>query len=75
MVKLLYSIFNMEGCGFAQIAAFVVQIRRLEDHTPLPLVTVGDIGVKFGNGGYNTMDNGLLRFDHLRIPRENMLMK
>jgi len=57
------------------VHAFVVQIRSLEDHTPLPLVTVGDIGVKFGNAGYNTMDNGLLRFDHLRIPRENMLMK
>lgn len=42
---------------------------------PLPKVTVGDIGVKFGNGGYNSMDNGLLRFDHVRIPRENMLMK
>jgi acyl-CoA oxidase len=47
----------------------------LDDHIPLPNVTVGDIGVKFGNGGYNSMDNGLLRFDHVRIPRENMLMK
>jgi alkylation response protein AidB-like acyl-CoA dehydrogenase len=56
-------------------AAFIVQIRSLDDHTPLPNVTVGDIGVKFGNGGYNSMDNGLLRFDHVRIPRENMLMK
>lgn len=56
-------------------AAFIVQIRSLEDHTPLPNVTVGDIGVKFGNGGYNTMDNGFLRFDHVRIPRENMLMR
>lgn len=52
-----------------------MQIRSLEDHTPLPNVTVGDIGVKFGNGGYNTMDNGFLRFDHVRIPRENMLMR
>ncbi|CAK9217123.1 unnamed protein product [Sphagnum troendelagicum] len=57
------------------VHAFIVQIRSLEDHTPLPNVTVGDIGVKFGNGGYNSMDNGLLRFDHVRIPRENMLMK
>lgn len=58
-----------------QFAAFIVQVRSLEDHTPLPRVTVGDIGVKFSNGGSNTMDNGLLRFDHVRIPRENMLMK
>ena len=35
-------------------------------------VTVGDIGPKFGNIGN---DNGYLRFNNLRIPRENMLMK
>lgn len=57
------------------VHAFIVQIRSLEDHQPLPGVTVADIGVKFGNGGYNTMDNGLLRFDHVLIPRENMLMR
>jgi len=33
---------------------------------------VGDIGPKFG---FATIDNGFLRFDHVRIPRENMLMK
>ena len=55
--------------------AFIIQIRSLEDHQPQPGVTVADIGVKFGNGAYNTMDNGLLRFDHVRIPRENMLMR
>ncbi|EFJ35164.1 hypothetical protein SELMODRAFT_438464 [Selaginella moellendorffii] len=57
------------------IHAFIVQIRSLDDHKPLPGVTVADIGVKFGNAGYNTMDNGLLRFDQVRIPRNNMLMK
>jgi len=35
-------------------------------------ITVGDIGPKFG---YDMMDNGFLRFSHVRIPRENMLMK
>ncbi|KAJ9556111.1 hypothetical protein OSB04_010725 [Centaurea solstitialis] len=35
----------------------------------------GDIGLKFGNGAYNTMDNGVLRFDHVRIPRDQMLMR
>ncbi len=64
------------GLGLLNLgAAFIAQIRSLDDHIPLPNVTVGDIGVKFGNGGYNSMDNGLLRFDHVRIPRENMLMK
>lgn len=42
---------------------------------PLPGVTVGDIGMKFGNGAYNTMDNGVLRFDHVRIPRKQMLTR
>jgi alkylation response protein AidB-like acyl-CoA dehydrogenase len=35
-------------------------------------VTVGDIGPKMG---YNAIDNGFLRLDNVRIPRENMLMK
>lgn len=57
------------------VHAFIVQIRSLEDHQPLPGVTVADIGTKFGSGAYNTMDNGLLRFDHVRIPRKQMLMR
>lgn len=57
------------------VHAFIVQIRSLEDHQSLPGVTVADIGMKFGNGAYNTMDNGLLRFDHVRIPRKQMLMR
>ena len=69
---------------------FLVQLRSLEDHTPLPgfniypLVTkilfdffwaginVGDIGPKFG---YFGMDNGYLQLEHVRIPRDQMLMK
>jgi len=52
-----------------------VQLRSLEDHSPLPGVTLGDIGGKFGSGAYNSMDNGVLRFDHVRIPRDQMLMR
>ncbi|CAG9467403.1 unnamed protein product [Pedinophyceae sp. YPF-701] len=51
---------------------FVVQIRDLETHLPLPGVTVGDIGPKLGYGG---VDNGFLRLNHVRIPRVNMLMR
>lgn len=51
---------------------FFVQLRSLEDHKPMPGIIVGDIGPKFG---YNTNDNGFLRFDNYTIPRENMLMK
>ena len=52
-----------------------MQLRSLDDHTPLPGVTLGDIGGKFGSGAYNSMDNGVLRFDHVRIPRDQMLMR
>ena len=33
---------------------------------------MGDIGPKLG---YDSMDNGFLRFHHVRIPRDNMLMR
>jgi hypothetical protein len=52
--------------------AFIVQIRDLKTHMPLPGVTVGDVGPKFG---LNTLDNGFALFDHVRIPHENMLAK
>ncbi|KAG8662289.1 peroxisomal acyl-coenzyme A oxidase 1 [Manihot esculenta] len=57
------------------VHGFIVQLRSLDDHMPLPGITVGDIGMKFGSGAYNTMDNGVLRFDHVRIPRNQMLMR
>ncbi|XP_034197728.1 putative peroxisomal acyl-coenzyme A oxidase 1.2, partial [Prunus dulcis] len=57
------------------VNGFIVQLRNLDDHLPLPGITVGDIGMKFGNGAYNSMDNGVLRFDNVRIPRDQMLMR
>ncbi|ONK59136.1 uncharacterized protein A4U43_C08F3360 [Asparagus officinalis] len=57
------------------VHGFIVQLRSLDDHLPLPGITIGDIGTKFGNGAYNTMDNGVLRFDNVRIPRDQMLMR
>ncbi|KAJ6415716.1 hypothetical protein OIU84_004496 [Salix udensis] len=57
------------------VHGFIVQLRSLDDHMPLPGITIGDIGMKFGNGAYNTMDNGVLTFDHFRIPRNQMLMR
>lgn len=51
---------------------FVVQIRDMKTHEPLPNVQVGDIGPKFG---YNTMDNGFLLFNHVKIPHTNMLAR
>ncbi|XP_029456328.1 peroxisomal acyl-coenzyme A oxidase 1 isoform X1 [Rhinatrema bivittatum] len=52
--------------------AFIVPIRHLGTHEPLPGVIVGDIGPKFG---FDEIDNGFLKLDNIRIPRENMLMK
>lgn len=51
---------------------FVVQIRDLKTHAPLPGIQVGDIGPKLG---FNGVDNGWLRFDHVKIPRDAMLMR
>eukprot|EP01120_Amphizonella_sp_Union-15-10_P011145 TRINITY_DN4654_c0_g1_i3.p1 TRINITY_DN4654_c0_g1~~TRINITY_DN4654_c0_g1_i3.p1 ORF type:complete len:532 (-),score=72.37 TRINITY_DN4654_c0_g1_i3:76-1671(-) len=51
---------------------FIVQIRDLVDHLPLPGVQVGDIGPKMG---WNWIDHGFLLFDHVRIPKENLLDK
>ncbi|KAF3549799.1 hypothetical protein DY000_02001876 [Brassica cretica] len=57
------------------VHGFIVQLRNLDDHSPLPGITIGDIGVKFGNGAYNSMDNGFLMFDKFCIPRDQMLMR
>ncbi|CAK8539506.1 unnamed protein product [Lathyrus sativus] len=57
------------------VHGFIVQLRSLDDHLPLAGITVGDIGMKFGNAAYNSMDNGVLSFDHVRIPRNQMLMR
>ncbi|PKY04952.1 acyl-CoA oxidase [Aspergillus campestris IBT 28561] len=51
---------------------FLVQIRDMETHQPLENVYVGDIGPKFG---YNTMDNGFLLFNNVKIPHFNMLAR
>ncbi|XP_045771180.1 probable peroxisomal acyl-coenzyme A oxidase 1 [Maniola jurtina] len=54
------------------IHAFIVQLREEETHMPLRGIKVGEIGAKLGMNGTN---NGFLGFDHVRIPRDHMLMK
>lgn len=51
---------------------FVVQIRDLKTHQPLENIHIGDIGPKFG---YNTMDNGFLLFNKVKVPHISMLAK
>ncbi|KAG0234589.1 hypothetical protein BGW41_001102 [Actinomortierella wolfii] len=53
---------------------FIVPIRSLENHRPFPSVKAGYIGPK-SYGGASKSDMGFLRFEHHRIPRENMLMR
>jgi acyl-CoA oxidase len=54
------------------VQAFIVPLRSLEDHSPLPGIEMGDIGPKVG---FNSLDNGYAVFHNVRIPRRNMLMR
>ncbi|KAI5632447.1 acyl-CoA oxidase domain-containing protein [Phthorimaea operculella] len=54
------------------IHPFIVQLRDEETHMPLPGIKIGEIGAKLGMNGTN---NGFLGFEHVRIPREHLLMK
>lgn len=51
---------------------FCVQIRDLNSHEPLENIHIGDIGPKFG---YNTMDNGFLLFNQVKVPHISMLAR
>ena len=51
---------------------FFVPLKAIGTHLPFPGVEVGDIGPKLG---YNSKDNGYLKFTNYRIPRTNLLMK
>ena len=61
----------LDGKGYGP-HPFVVQIRDLKTHEPLENIHVGDIGPKFG---YNTMDNGFLLFNNVKIPHSHMLAR
>jgi alkylation response protein AidB-like acyl-CoA dehydrogenase len=51
---------------------FMVPIRSRVDHKAYDGVSVGDIGTKLG---YNSVDNGYLKFDQYRVPRESLLQR
>ena len=52
------------------VHAFLVPLRCQETHKILPGVRIKDCGHKMGLNG---IDNGRFWFDHVRIPRENLL--
>lgn len=54
------------------IFPFIVQLRDEETHMPMPGIKIGEIGAKLG---MNSVNNGFLGFERVRVPRKNMLMK
>ncbi|OWZ19259.1 Acyl-CoA dehydrogenase [Phytophthora megakarya] len=54
------------------VQSFIVPLRDVETHEPLPGVRIGDMGSKMGLQG---VDNGWIQFDHVRVPRANMLRR
>ncbi|EEP76256.1 predicted protein [Uncinocarpus reesii 1704] len=51
---------------------FIIQLRDLDDFSPMPGVELGDIGMKMG---YNGTTNGYAIFHNVRIPRDWLLMR
>lgn len=49
---------------------FIVPIRDLDTHLPLPGINVGDLGEKIALNG---VDNGFVTFDNYHIPRTYLL--
>lgn len=63
----LYSLGKYHG-----LQSFMVQLRDEETHEPLKGIQIGENGHKVG---FNTVNNGFLGFDNVRIPLRNMLSK
>ena len=67
----VFAQLEVDGTTFGP-QCFLVQIRDMQTHRPLPGVEVGDIGPKYGS---NAKDNGYLILKNVRIPRRNMLQR
>ncbi|MEM7051107.1 MAG: acyl-CoA dehydrogenase [Acidobacteriota bacterium] len=64
----VFAQLEIDGEGYG-VHAFVVPIRDSEGR-PMPGVTISDCGEKLGLNG---VDNGRLMFDHVRVPRQDLL--
>ncbi|KAL1364880.1 acyl-coenzyme A oxidase 2, peroxisomal [Arachis hypogaea] len=62
--------YDTKGAADMGVHAFIVPIRDMKTHQPLPGVEIHDCGHKVGLNG---VDNGALRFRSVRIPRDNLL--
>lgn len=67
VIAQLYTLGKCHG-----IHPFIVQIRDENTYKPMRGITIGEIGNKVG---MNSVNNGFLAFDNVRIPLKNMLMK
>ncbi len=54
------------------VVPIFVQIRDVSSHQPLPGVTVGDLGAKFGFG---EVDNGYMQLNAVNVPASHILGK
>jgi acyl-CoA oxidase len=67
-MAIVFAQLEIDGDGYG-VHAFLVPIRD-ENGLALPGVSIEDDGPKLGLNG---VDNGRLAFDHVRVPRENLL--
>lgn len=68
--KLMLPTHDAKGFSDMGVHAFIVPIRDLKTHQTLLGVEIQDCGHKVGLNG---VDNGALRFNSVRIPRDNLL--
>lgn len=62
---------NVEYVSYG-VHSFIVQVRDMKTHQPLPGIAVGDINAKYG---YASMDNAYMLFDNFRIPHSALLSR
>ncbi|XP_027365510.1 acyl-coenzyme A oxidase 2, peroxisomal [Abrus precatorius] len=62
--------YDTKGVSDLGVHAFIVPIRDMKTHQPLPGIEIHDCGHKVGLNG---VDNGALKFRSVRIPRDNLL--
>ena len=54
------------------VQSFIVPLRDLDTHKPLPGIEIGDIGNKIG---YQSIDNGYVSFNKVRVPRDYLMQR
>ncbi|KAJ8765449.1 hypothetical protein K2173_014571 [Erythroxylum novogranatense] len=68
--KLMLPTHDEKGVSDMGVHAFIVPIRDMKTHQTLPGIEIHDCGQKVGLNG---VDNGALKFNSVRIPRDNLL--